>query len=42
MVTMFRALFVVGNHKKALINKKSWIVFSPAGKFLTVAYKVSF
>ena len=42
MVTMFRALFVVGNHKKALINKKSWIVFSPIGKFLTVAYKVPY
>ena len=36
---IFRALFDVGNHKKALINK-IWIIFNPLGKFFTVAYKV--
>ena len=40
MVTIFRGLFDKGNHKKALINKISWIIFSPIGKIFTVAYKV--
>ena len=30
----------MGNHKKDLINKISWIIFNPIGKFFTVAYKV--
>ena len=40
MVTIFMTLFGVGNHKKALINKISQILFSPIGRFSTVAYKV--
>ena len=40
MVTIFRAIFEVGNDIEALINKILWIIFNPIGKFLTVAYKV--
>ena len=36
---IFRALFDVGNHKKALINK-IWIILNPIEKFFTVAYEV--
>ena len=35
---ILRALFDVGNHKKALINK-IWIILNPIEKFFTVAYK---
>ena len=36
---IFRALFDVGNQKKALI-KKIWIIFNPTRKFFTLVYKV--
>ena len=40
MVTIVWALYSVDNHKKAPTDK-IWNIFSPTGKFFTVAYKVS-